>query len=110
MRGDAAKQNDLICIRHMLDSAREAVEFAGEFSAQELEADRVRSLALTRCIEIIGEAAAAVSSVFRAQRPEIPWGVIVATRNRLIHAYFDIDLEVARRYSRARLAWLDHAA
>jgi uncharacterized protein with HEPN domain len=41
----------------------------------------------------VGEAASRVSSAFREAHPEIPWMVIVTMRNRLIHAYFDIDLD-----------------
>jgi uncharacterized protein with HEPN domain len=50
--------------------------------------------ALVRAIEIIGEAASKVSAPARAAAGDIPWSLIVAMRNRLIHAYFDIDHEV----------------
>ena len=42
---------------------------------------------------IIGEAAAGITSETRQRFPEVPWASIVAMRNRLIHAYFDIDLD-----------------
>ncbi|MGH8246995.1 MAG: HepT-like ribonuclease domain-containing protein, partial [Gammaproteobacteria bacterium] len=45
-----------------------------------------------KCIEIIGEAAAKIGPEVRAQYADIPWADIVGMRNRLIHAYFDIDL------------------
>ena len=51
------------------------------------------SMAITRCIEIIGEAAARISPETKARRPEIPWTSIVGARNWLIHAYFDINLD-----------------
>ena len=50
-------------------------------------------LSLVKCIEIIGEAASKVTKDSRDQFPEIPWAVIVAMRNRLIHAYYDVDLD-----------------
>ena len=50
--------------------------------------------ALIKDIEIVGEAASRVSDETRAAFPDIPWAAIVATRNRLIHAYFDINLDV----------------
>ncbi|MGH9630217.1 MAG: HepT-like ribonuclease domain-containing protein, partial [Bryobacteraceae bacterium] len=56
--------------------------------------DRQLALALIKEIEIIGEAASRISAETRAQRPDIPWAAIVGMRNRLIHAYAEIDLEV----------------
>jgi uncharacterized protein with HEPN domain len=77
----------------MLDAAREAAEIAKGHSARDLSGDRLRSLALVKCIEIIGEAASRVSPDARAARPEIPWTDIIGMRNRLIHAYFEIDFD-----------------
>ena len=51
-------------------------------------------LALVKAIEIIGEAAYQVSSETRSQIPEVPWEDIMGMRHRLVHAYFDIDLDV----------------
>jgi len=50
-------------------------------------------LSLVKSIEIIGEAASRVSKESRERSPEISWAVIVAMRNRLIHAYCDVDLD-----------------
>ena len=61
--------------------------------AQDLKSDRILSLALVKCIEIIGEAATKVTNETRATYPQIPWADIVGTRHRLIHVYFDVDLE-----------------
>lgn len=52
------------------------------------------TLALVRSIEIIGEAGANVSGAGRAGAPNVPWREIVAMRNRLIHAYFDVNLDI----------------
>lgn len=78
---------------HMRDAAREAAAFATGCTPADLAKDRLRALALVKSIEIIGEAASKVSAHTRSQYPQIPWADIVGTRNRLIHAYFDIDLE-----------------
>ena len=51
------------------------------------------ALALVKCIEIIGEAASKIDSGIQSSHPDIPWADIVGMRNRLIHAYFDIDFE-----------------
>ena len=42
-------------------------------------------------MEIIGEAAKNVSAETRARLPEVPWRAIAGTRDRLVHAYFDVD-------------------
>ncbi len=52
------------------------------------------SLALVRLLEIIGEAAKGISEGLRQQYPEIPWKQIAGTRDRLIHGYFDVDLDI----------------
>ena len=82
---------DQIRLRHMLDAAVEARSFAAARSVDDLLADRILLLALVKSIEIIGEAASRMGPATRARHPEIPWTDIVGMRNRLIHAYFDID-------------------
>lgn len=47
--------------------------------------------ATLRNLELIGEAASRVPDDIRAAHPDIPWRMIIATRNRLIHAYLGID-------------------
>ena len=87
------KHNDWVRIRHMLEAAGEAVSYAGETTREGLGEDRKLALALVKCIEIVGEAASRVSEDCRQTSPQIPWATIVAMRNRLIHAYYDIDLD-----------------
>jgi uncharacterized protein with HEPN domain len=50
--------------------------------------------AVVRAIEVIGEAAARMSPEGRAALPDLPWPAIIGMRNRIVHAYFDIDHEV----------------
>lgn len=52
------------------------------------------ALALMKSIEIIGEAAGKVSEPCRQAHADIPWARIIGMRNRLIHAYHDINLEL----------------
>ncbi len=59
--------------------------------------DRVLSLALVRLLEIVGEAARRVSDETREAHPEVPWSQIVGLRNRLIHGYDSVDLEILWR-------------
>jgi len=54
----------------------------------------MRQYAVTRCIEIIGEAARGISEEFRTEHPEISWKNMIGMRSRLIHNYDEIDLDV----------------
>ena len=78
----------------MLDAAREAVAFAQGRARGDLDNDRQLVLALVKCVEIVGEAATQVTEPTRQRLPEIPWEQIVGMRNRLVHAYFDISLDI----------------
>ena len=81
-------------LRHMLDASREAVGFAKGKSRADLHADRGLQLILTRLLEIVGEAANKVPQTTRDLYPEIPWSAAIAVRNRLIHGYEDVDLDI----------------
>lgn len=86
--------DDRIRLLHMLDAAQEAVLFAQGRSRADLDSDRKLVLALVKEIEIIGEAASQISESTRHQWPAIPWVDIIGMRNRLVHAYFDINLDI----------------
>jgi uncharacterized protein with HEPN domain len=88
------RKDDRTRLRHMLDAAREAVHFSEGKTRHDLDGDRLLALGLMKCIEIVGEAAANISNECKASLPLIPWKSILGMRNRLVHAYFDIDLDV----------------
>lgn len=88
------RKDDPVRLRHMLDAAREAVSFIKNKNRSSLDSDRVLVLGLVKSIEIIGEAAANVTKECQYKLPQIPWQNIIGMRNRLIHAYFDIDLDI----------------
>jgi uncharacterized protein with HEPN domain len=62
----------------MLESAEEAAELARGKTRADMDTDRVLNLALTRLLEIIGEAAARLSPEFRQRHPEVPWRTSLA--------------------------------
>jgi uncharacterized protein with HEPN domain len=86
--------DDSTRLRHMRDAAREALLFAKGKQRNDLDKDRQLALALLKCIEIVGEASAAVSVKTTQRYPEIPWRQIRGMRNRLVHGYYEIDLDV----------------
>jgi len=87
-------KSDWIRLRHMLDAAKEARSFIKNEERASIEKDRKLVLALIKSIEIIGEAANKVTKEGREGIPQIPWPNIISMRNRLIHAYFDINLDI----------------
>ncbi|MGH9395637.1 MAG: HepT-like ribonuclease domain-containing protein, partial [Terriglobia bacterium] len=91
-RCSTSRHNGNIYLRHMLLHAREAVEMARGRKRTDLDHDRQFNLALTRLLEIIGEAANRVPEEERI--PEIPWPQIVSLRNRLIHGYDEVDFDI----------------
>jgi len=84
--------HDRIRIQHMLEAAAEAAAFIKGRTSQDLTVDRMLLLALVKEIEIIGEAATQVSDDLRETSPDIPWASIKGMRNRLIHAYSDVNV------------------
>jgi uncharacterized protein with HEPN domain len=87
-------EQDIIRLRHMLDAAKKIVEYTEPIERDDLDKDEKLALALVRLLEIVGEAAKAVSPDFRRNNPQIPWREIAGTRDRLIHGYYDIDFDV----------------
>ena len=88
------RNDDAIRLRHMLDAARDALSFAEGRSREDLDRDRQLVLAVVKCIEIIGEAGARVSPEGQAEAAELPWRDMIDMRHRLVHAYYDVNLDV----------------
>jgi uncharacterized protein with HEPN domain len=83
-----------IRLRHMLDAARKVMAFAQGRSRADLDIDEMLALALVRLLAILGEAAKRIPEAIRETHPQIPWRQMAGTRDRLIHGYFDVDLDV----------------
>jgi uncharacterized protein with HEPN domain len=97
---------DFIRIRHMLDAVNETLAFASGKSREDLDDNRMLTLAIIKELEIIGEAASKLTSEFKNSQPNIPWADIVGMRNRLTHGYFDIDLDRVWDTVAEDLVWL----
>jgi uncharacterized protein with HEPN domain len=78
----------------MLDASRKAIAFIEHSDRHDLETDDLLSFGVVRALEIIGEAAKQVSDDLKNEYPEVNWIETAATRNRLIHGYFDVDLDI----------------
>ena len=86
--------DDLIRLRHMAEATRLAIGFCQGRKRADMDADAMLRLAVLHAVQIVGEAAAKVSATGRSEVPAIDWPVIVGMRNRLVHAYFDIDADI----------------
>jgi len=89
-----SQHDDLVRLGHMLDHAREAAALVRGRSRKDLDANRVLSLALVRLLEIVGEAANRVSEDARERHPGIAWPQIISLRNRLVHGYDSVDMDI----------------
>ena len=87
-------KDERIYLRHMLDAARKVMAFTQQRQREDMESDEMLSLAIVRLLEILGEASRNVPPYLRERDPQIPWAAIAGTRNRLVHGYFDVDLDI----------------
>jgi uncharacterized protein with HEPN domain len=78
----------------MLEYAEESISILAQRTLPELEKDRISQLALMRCLEVFGEAANRIPFEHRTQYPGIPWKEAVSTRNRLVHGYDAVRLDI----------------
>jgi uncharacterized protein with HEPN domain len=86
--------DDRVRFQHLPDALNSAIRFAQGRKRGDLDADEMLLFALTRAIEIAGEAASRISAQARGTMLDIPWNALVGMRNRLVHAYFDIDRDI----------------
>ena len=98
-----SRRDDETLLRDMLDHARVAFEAAAGRRREELDRDLIFRAGVERFIQIIGEAASRVSSKRQKALPGVPWADIVGMRNRLVHGYAEVDLDVLWRAIRTDL-------
>lgn len=78
----------------MFDGASDAVRFASGRTRADLDRDAMLAFAITRALQIVGEASIKVSDETRNLLPQVQWSAIAGMRNRLVHAYFDVNLDI----------------
>ena len=84
-------------LRDMADYAEKAMGFVKGLNFKDFQKDERTIFAVTRALEVIGEAARHIPKVARRRYPEIPWEKAVAMRNVVIHEYFGVNLKVIWR-------------
>lgn len=88
------RREDVIRVRHMIEAGESAMRFIAGRTRSDIDIDEQLRFALIRAVEIIGEAASKIPSETRSANPSVPWADIIYMRNRLVHAYFDIDHDI----------------
>jgi uncharacterized protein with HEPN domain len=105
------KLTDSDRLRHMRDAACAALRFVRGRTRADLDTDEMLAFALIRALEILGEAADKLSDAAQAAYPSVPWSEIIGMRHKLIHGYFDVDLDIVWNVATGKLpglvAWLD---
>ena len=85
-------ERDLLFLGHILSAITDIECFTAEGKVAFM-ADRKTQSAVLRQLEIIGEAVKNLSPATTASAPTVPWRAIAGTRDRLIHAYFNVSLD-----------------
>jgi uncharacterized protein with HEPN domain len=87
-------RHDDLRLRHMRDHGREALELIRSVDQAAFRRDRLLQLGVVRLLEIMGEAAAHTPGSVKSEHPEIPRRDISDLRNRLVHGYATVDLNI----------------
>jgi uncharacterized protein with HEPN domain len=85
---------DRVRVRHIIDAIEAATRFVQGRQRSDLDHDEMLLFALVRAVEIVGEASSRLSHDAQTALSDIPWSRITGMRNRLVHAYFDIDRDI----------------
>jgi uncharacterized protein with HEPN domain len=87
-------QDNTVFLKDILDSIAKIERYLLEYDFQKFQNDELVIDAVVRNVEIIGEAANNLTRDFRSKNPQIEWRKIIDTRNRIVHGYATVDLEI----------------
>ncbi len=87
-------ERDELRLRHMRDAAAKACAFVEGRSREDLERDDMLAYAVVHAIQIIGEAASRMTPESRNLQPDIVWKDIIGMRQRIVHDYEQVNLDI----------------
>lgn len=87
-------KDSLVFLKHVLESINNIEMFTKNVSKPDFLKNKEKQSAVVRQIEIIGEAVKNLSQDFKEEHPEVQWRYIVGTRDKIIHHYFGVDLQI----------------
>lgn len=88
-----AVRNSLVYLQDMLHAAEKARSFTEGLDEAAFLNNEEKIFAVIRALEIIGEAAKHIPASVQKEYPDVPWRTIAGTRDKLIHAYFDVHVQ-----------------
>ena len=98
------KPDDYACLHHILDAITEIEEYVLGFDQYSFETDSKTRFASIKQLEIIGEAAGALTKELRAQYGDVPWRPIIAFRHILVHDYYEVQSDIVWRIIKVHLS------
>lgn len=101
-------QRDLLLLSEMIEAAERAHQLTDGFTAENLQADRLRSESLLWNFTVLGEVAAQLSGDVKARFPHVPWQQPARLRNRIVHGYWSIDMEILHTTATEQLPSFAH--
>lgn len=87
------QKDDRVYLHHILDAIGSIQRYIAGISYEDLVRNELVQDGVVRRLEIIGEASRNLSEEFRERHPDVPWHRIIGMRNRIVHAYFSLDLK-----------------
>jgi uncharacterized protein with HEPN domain len=87
------KKDNIVYLRHMLDAISRTEGYTTGVGVEDFMGNNMIQAAVTREIEIIGEATKKLSKDFKEKYRNIPWKKMAGMRDKLIHDYLGVDLD-----------------
>ena len=88
------KKEALVFIKHILESIEDIENYSKSVSKNQFFKDKKLQDAIVKRIEIIGEAVKNLPRGFTNKYPFVPWSEIARTRDKMVHHYFGVDLDI----------------
>jgi len=88
------KKDDTVYLRHILDAIQQIEDYLKGVSFEQFFQQRLLQDGAVRQLEIIGEASRNLSHELRQRNPKVPLSQIIGLRNRITHAYFNVNLQI----------------
>jgi uncharacterized protein with HEPN domain len=99
-----SERNDRDYLNHIVEAGRRIDFYTAEMTWEDFLEDVKTQDAVIRNIEIVGEATKNLSNAIRGKYPEIPWKGLSGMRDRLIHHYFGVNLDIVWNVAKEELS------
>lgn len=101
------KRDCRVYLGDILQAFRNAQEFVGRISYEKFITDKKTVSAVVRELEVAGEATKQLPPSVRRKYPDIPWSDMAGMRDKLIHFYFGVDMEIVWETVKVRIPKLE---